>query len=123
MRALAMILLVVLGTAEWVAAADWRTVGVWEGTGVKNTETFETASREWRVIWRAATGDLPGGSALSITARHADNGRLVSIVGSQRGAGTDTSYVRSSPGGYYLEVVGVNVSWTVTVQDQREESR
>jgi hypothetical protein len=32
-----------------LAWAEWRPVKSWAGTGMKQTESFEIASREWRI--------------------------------------------------------------------------
>ena len=42
--------------------ADWVTLRQWNGTGAKETESFQTETAEWRISWTNS-----GGGFLSIT--------------------------------------------------------
>lgn len=46
-------------------AAEWRSIKTWTGDGIKETESFATASREWRISWSFDKEQLPGGWRLS----------------------------------------------------------
>jgi hypothetical protein len=99
-------------------ANDWRLVKEWSGSGIKETETFTTTSREWRIRWHSANEPFANASILQI---HVYNGRgaLVTLAANKQGTGADTSYVRSPAGSHYLAIVGANSTWTVIVEEKR----
>lgn len=98
------------------APVTWRTVANWSGSGMKETESFTVASREWRVVWSSKAGDTPGLLQIYV---YNDQDELVSLAANQMGAGKDVSHVRSGPGRHYLKINSANVTWAVVVEDQR----
>ena len=101
-----------------LALLDWTTVGSWTGNGVKGSPSFAVQSREWRIIWTVQEGFAPGLASLTVHIIDAETDEFVGVGGSTTSAGTDTTYVRTPPGRYYLTVLGTS-QWRVTVQDQR----
>lgn len=106
-------------TTRAVASArrEWRVVQTWKGSGIKETETFSVASREWRIHWETRNEPFAGAGILQIYV-HQEDGTLVSLAANKQGTGSDTSYVRSA-GKHYLQINSANVDWVVTVEDQR----
>jgi hypothetical protein len=102
------------GPATSSSARAWREVRSWEGNGIKDTESFETTSREWRVRWEA----LDDGGILQIYV-HSGDGDLVSLAANRSGAGSDTSYVRSAPGVHYLSINSANTDWRIVAEEPR----
>jgi hypothetical protein len=101
------------------AAAQWREIASWSGSGMKQTESFRTASREWRVHWQTANEPFPGAGILQIMVYSAESDSLITLAANKQGTGKDTSYVRAPPGLYYLMFNSGNVDWSVRVEDQR----
>lgn len=94
----------------------WQEVKTWSGNGIKSTETFSIASKEWRIGWNATNENVAG--ILQIYVYKAD-GNLVTLASNQQGEGSDVSYVREGPGEFYLEINAANLDWVVTVEDKR----
>ena len=42
------------------SSPSWRAVKSWGGNGIKETETFSVASREWRIKWESAKIKIRG---------------------------------------------------------------
>jgi len=98
------------------AEPAWREVQEWRGTGMKQTESFTIASREWRINWKTTRQNIAG--ILQIYVK-TEAGELITLAANSMGEGSDTSYVRSPPGRYYLEISSANINWTVSVEDKR----
>lgn len=97
------------------APASWRMLAEWSGSGMKQTETFTTPSREWRIKWRTSNEPFPNAGILQIFVHNAD-GAMVTLAANKQGPGADESYVRSPPGPHYLMINSGNIDWKVTVE-------
>lgn len=106
---------VYISTTKAPALSEWRVVKSWTGSGIKQTESFRIASKEWRISWTTKNEKVAGLLQIFV---YTDSGELVTLAANQQGAGSDVSYVRSTPGRYYLTINSANVDWTVTVEDQ-----
>jgi len=106
---------VYISTTKAPAPSGWRVVKSWTGSGIKQTESFRIASREWRISWTTKNEKVAGLLQIFV---YTDSGELVTLAANQQGAGSDVSYVRNTPGRYYLAINSANVDWTVTVEDQ-----
>jgi hypothetical protein len=114
--------LVFLGAAGYersavAQSADWKTIAQWSGAGTKDTETFRTTGREWRVSWKAK----PTGSVGALSAVvHSTDGKIVSSFSSGRmdGPKQDVSYVRAPAGDHYLSISGTNAEWSIAVEQR-----
>ena len=100
------------------AGKQWTSIASWSGSGIKETETFVTSSREWRVRWQARNEAFAGAGLLQIMVYTGDGG-LVTLAANKQGTGSDISYVRSARGRHYLTMNSANVDWEVTVEEQR----
>jgi hypothetical protein len=100
------------------ASQTWTSVASWSGNGIKETESFVTSSREWRVQWQARNEPFAGAGILQIMV-YDGSGTLVTLAANKQGTGSDVSYVRSTPGRHYLMINSGNVDWDVTVEEQR----
>jgi len=98
---------------------EWQTVADWSGSGIKQTESFTTASREWRIYWKTKNEAFAGAGLLQIMVYQADNDALITLAANKQGTGSDVTYVRAKPGRYYLAINSANVEWVVRVEDQR----
>ena len=107
--------LAALSLAVVVAAAEWTATKSWTGAGLKQTESFTTTTREWRLRWNVEPIN-PNVSLrrIAITV-FSDQDKIVSTADSSEAQGE--SYVRGV-GTYYLQISGVNVKWTVAVEEQ-----
>jgi hypothetical protein len=100
-------------------ATTWHRVATWDGSGIKQTETFETKTREWRVTWATTNEVMAGAGIFQVMVHDAETQALVTLAANKQGVGKDTSTVRTSPGRYYLTINSANLDWTVTVDEAR----
>lgn len=105
------------GGSSSSAATTWHTLKEWQGSGMKETETFTPATREWRIRWKTSNESFAGAGILQIYVYDA-NGGMVSLAANKQGVGEDVSYVRSF-GKHYLMINSGNVNWHITVEEQR----
>ncbi|HLN65341.1 MAG TPA: hypothetical protein VK464_27785 [Symbiobacteriaceae bacterium] len=94
----------------------WQAVKTWEGTGIVNTETFAMSTREWRINWQTTNEQVAGILQVFV---YDQNGGLVSLPVNHQGVGKNISYVRASPGKFYLTINSANVKYKVTVEELR----
>src|SRR5262245_21747967 len=100
------------------SAASWYQLGTWSGDGTKQTPSFATTQREWRVRWTVKrTNPQIAVSAFSGTVMDAKNDAPISTFSDSKDG---ESYVRPAAGNYYLRLAGVNATWTVTAEEMRE---
>lgn len=97
----------------------WTEVASWSGSGIKNTETFQVSSREWRINWETSNENIAGIFQVLVYDANGSNQMPVSIPVNAQGVGSDTTYIREGPGAFYLEINSANVDWKITVEDQR----
>lgn len=94
-------------------APDWHEVTRWTGNGIKDTETFQVQSREWRITWETS-----GAGYFGIYVHDGETDDLVTVAANTTEGGSDTSYLRSGPGPHYL-TINASTNWTVVVEDRR----
>jgi hypothetical protein len=94
----------------------WRTVASWSGSGMKETESFNVESREWRISWETSNEPFAGAGLLQIYVYN-DQGEMVSLAANRQGLGRDVSYVRGK-GRFHLMLNSANIDWSVMVEDQ-----
>lgn len=99
--------------------ATWSQVAQWQGNGMRDTETFDIASREWRVSWDVTSPGLAMNFIVNVMREGRDAPVAVAANVVNREASQESSIVRSEPGRYYLKIVAANTDWSVTVEDQR----
>lgn len=97
-------------------AADWQRVAAWEGTGIRNTETFTIMGSQWQVGWNGAGGN-PGVLQIMI---YREDGTLTGLAANQANEDPMTGQsIQRGAGNYYLTINSASVNWTVTVDDFR----
>jgi hypothetical protein len=111
-------LIALLITAS-MTAASWYSLGTWNGDGTKQTPSFMTTQREWRIRWTVKATDpkfanLTAFNGIVMDAK--DDSPISTFSDSKDGE----SYVRAPSGRYYIRASGVNATWTVTAEEMRE---
>lgn len=101
------------------AARQIVTLGDWNGNGIRQTDTFTTSTREWRLRWTASNEAMRGASILQIMVHDAGTDALVTLAANQQGVGSGDSVVRAPAGDYYLSINSGNVDWTVRAEETR----
>jgi hypothetical protein len=99
-------------------SAQWTTVKTWSGSGMKETETFTTTNREWRIKWTTSNEPFANVGLIQLFVYDGD-GTMVTLAANKQGPGSDVSYVRSAPGKHYLMINSANIDWDVTVEEER----
>jgi len=97
---------------------QWTEVASWRGSGIKDTETFTTSNREWRIRWHSENEPFPKAGILQIFVYRPD-GEMVNLAANKQGPGDDVSYIRAAPGPFYLKINSGNIDWDITVEEQR----
>lgn len=99
-----------------VVASLPKTVARWTGSGIKTTETFEITKPEWRINWSGVGAG--SGSLLQIHVYRAGSQIPISVAANiaNQPIRSDTSYVHSGPGRYYLLINAASVEWTVVAE-------
>ena len=81
-------------------SGTWHEIARWEGKSMKNTETFHSSSKEWRISWNTWPSEY-GDMNFQIYVYKA-NGDLVDIAANVIGKDKDSSIMRGI-GDYYLQ--------------------
>jgi hypothetical protein len=102
-------------TAPTPTAPTWTEVISWEGSSIKDTETFSITANEWRIRWSTWPGQY-GDMNFQIYVYEA-NGNLNSVAANIIGEGNDVSYVRGS-GDYYL-TINTGQPYAITIEQEQ----
>ncbi len=105
-----LVFLLVSGSAM-AQKARWVTTHSWSGVGSKQTEMFWLNAGKWRVRYK------PRGSGIFQVCIYDEQGELLEIAADMRRplAGYKTFRTR---GKRYLAITGVDVKWTVTIEQR-----
>lgn len=93
----------------------WYKVAQWQGKSIKNTETFNISSREWRISWETKAGEY-GEMNFQIYVYNSD-GDLVSVAANVIGYDKDSTIIRGK-GSYYL-MINTAQPYTIIVEERR----
>lgn len=97
-------------------APTWKQVAKWEGSSIKNTETFHISSNEWRIRWSAKPGEY-GDMNFIIYVYEAKKDIPEDVVANIIGEGSDVSYMRGA-GDYYLSI-NTAQPYTIIVEEKK----
>ena len=81
---------------------SWTEVVQWQGSSIKDTETFSISSHDWRIRWETKLGQYGFAMNFQIYVFTA-GGEVKSIAANAIGAARDVSYVRGARD-YYLTI-------------------
>lgn len=95
------------------APLAWTELKAWTGSGIRQTRPFTIPGNEWRIAW------LSTASVLNIYVYDARTGVLVSTAAAVTGKSSDSTYLRTPPGRYYLQINASNGNWAVTASAPR----
>jgi hypothetical protein len=99
----------------------WRKLGDWSGTGSLQTPSFETATGQLRVRWRAAPAAGTPSSGLRrpfrVSANSAISGRTLEVAVDSPAPGSGTAAVSIEPHEMYLVIEAPNLEWSVSVEE------
>lgn len=97
--------------------AEWVEVIKFEGKAIKDTETFQITSKEWRIVWDTKPGDM-GDMNFQIYV-YDENGSPAGsfVVANIIGEGSDTSYMRGK-GAYYFSI-NTGQPYTIVVEEKK----
>ena len=93
----------------------WRTVKVFQGSSIKNTETFYISSREWRISWITRPGKY-GDMNFQIYVYEDKQNSFPQVVANVIGYSKDSSIMRGS-GNYYLTINSAQ-EYTITIEQR-----
>lgn len=112
------VLCLLLMTAT-LAASDWSPIAKWSGSGTKETETFATPAKEWRIRWTADPIDrtFAGSGVKSFSVQVLKDGSdlPVSTLSAGKDETSGESYVRGA-GSYHLKITAVNAKWSLIAE-------
>jgi len=93
----------------------WYKVVQWRGKSIKDTETFNISSREWRISWETNPGEY-GDMNFQIYV-YKSNGDLVSVAANVIGYDKDSTIIRGA-GSYYL-TINTGQPYSIVVEERR----
>jgi len=95
---------------------SWQDVSSWSGSGIKKTEPFTITGDRWQVEW--ASQDTSGfdASILQIYVYQMGSDLPLEVLANAQGNTSDSSQVYKK-GEFYLEIVGANADWTVSIKE------
>ena len=102
-----------------VAAAStlWHALGIWSGSGDRQTESFDVTTGSMRLTWEALQEGAPGTAHFRVSLYSAISGRpLQTIVDTQR-PGADTVDLAANPRVAYLLIESEQIRWRITLQE------
>jgi hypothetical protein len=99
------------------SAVAWADIGGWTGTGDKGTERFAVRADEWRLVGTSSRLAKEGESWVIVKVFDADKNQVGTF--SIEEPGTDTTYLHTEPGLYYLTVGTREAKWSLSAQERR----
>lgn len=96
-------------------APSWSRVPGWKGSSIKDTETFNIASDEWRIRWETSSGQT--GFTLFQVYVYSASSELKSVAANVAAKGGDVSYMRGS-GRYYLSIINTTQPYSIVVEQR-----
>lgn len=106
-----------VGSETSSTEVEWVEVIRFEGESIKDTETFNVSSKEWRIVWDTKPGNM-GESNFQIYVYNEDGSPAGSfILANIIGEGNDTSYIRGS-GDYYLSI-NTGQPYTIIIEEKK----
>ena len=100
-----------------LAAQTWTPIASWDGSGTKETESFDVTAREWRLSWTATPTSASGRKTFSVTVMKDDLPVSVVTAGPTETAGE--SFVRGT-GRYYLKISSFDAKWTLKAEQPQK---
>jgi hypothetical protein len=89
--------------AQETPQPSWHEVITFQGSSIKNTQTFHIQSDNWRINWSTWPGDY-GNMNFAIMVYNSDGSPAgIGVAANVIGQGSDISYMRGS-GDYYLAI-------------------
>lgn len=96
----------------------WQTVQVFTGVGLEETDQFNIASKEWKIIWKIKESSSPDAPKFSINLNSAEGDALGEVVKSDK-AGSGEYIHKGKAGKFYLIIDADGYRWEVEVKDYR----
>ena len=102
-----------------VAAAStlWHALGIWSGSGDRQTESFDVTTGSMRLTWEALQEGAPGAAHFRVSLYSAISGRPLQTIVDTREAGADTVDLAADPRVAYLVIESEQIRWRVTLQE------
>ena len=102
-----------------VAAAStlWRALGVWSGSGDRQTESFDVTTGSMRLTWEALQEGAPGTAHFRVSLYSAISGRPLQTIVDTQEAGANTVDLAADPRVAYLLIESEQIRWRVTLQE------
>ncbi len=99
---------------------EWAEVGSFEGSGSRNTASFELMGNETRIHWEFEDTSGIGAGMFSFYLVPSgtdimDTGGFPEVM--IQGSDSDTNYVHNKSGQFYVEVNSANGPWSIIVED------
>ena len=102
-----------------VAAAStlWHALGIWSGSGDRQTESFDVTTGSMRLTWEALQEGAPGAAHFRVSLYSAISGRPLQTIVDTQEAGADTVDLAADPRVAYLVIESEQIRWRVTLQE------
>ena len=102
-----------------VAAAStlWHALGIWSGSGDRQTESFDVTTGSLRLTWEALQEGASGTAHFRVSLYSAISGRPLQTIVDTQGPGADTVDLAANPRVAYLLIESEQIRWRITLQE------
>ena len=100
-----------------VASTLWHALGVWSGSGDRQTESFDVTTGSMRLTWEALQEGARGTSHFRVSLHSAISGRPLQTIVDTQEAGAGTVDLGANPRVAYLLIESDQIRWSVTLQE------
>lgn len=105
-------------TSAQTAAGQWTTIATFTGSESKDSQDFNVPADYWRIVYTISAANQYSTFYLFVYPSGETKIYVASVTFTQ--SGTDTSYIRAGPGGFWLHVIAANLSsWSIEIQIQQ----
>jgi hypothetical protein len=98
-------------------ATRWHELGVWSGSGNRQTESFEVTTGALRVTWETRNETEPGAGRFRVSLHSAISGRSLQTIVDVRGVGGNAVNLEDDPRTSYLEIQSDSLEWRVRLEE------
>lgn len=95
----------------------WHELGTWEGSGDRQTESFDVASGTLKLAWETSNERSPGAGRLRVHLHSSISGRPLQTIVDTTGAVVDSAYVADEPRVSYLVIESDGIDWRLRLEE------
>ena len=95
----------------------WHELGIWSGSGDRQTESFDVTTGSLRLTWEALQEGAPGTNNFRVSLHSAISGRPLQTIVDTQEPGAGAVDLAASPRVAYLLVESEQIRWRITLDE------